>query len=105
MPRKSSKPAASKPDAEEVEIDIAADVEAVDAEPVEDIIVEVVEPGPESPPIPADEQVQRFTLDNPPARIAHLPRRVQKPIILQANLWIARGIEAPDALTRAIGGR
>lgn len=103
MPRKSSKPAASKPDADEITVDIAADVEAVEAEPMEDVIVEVV-PEPEPVLIPADELVRRFSLDTPPARIAHLPRHLQKGIIQRANLWTAQGMEPHEALTKALQG-
>lgn len=84
MPRQSSKP--TVPDAPE-----SVEMNTVDELTPEPIV------------IPADEQVTRFSLDAPPARIAGLPRSQQKPIIMRANVLIATGMDAHEALTEAIG--
>lgn len=52
--------------------------------------------------VPPDEQVTRFTLDRPPARLRGMRRAQQKPIIQRANALIESGMSAHDALTSAL---
>lgn len=60
-------------------------------------------PDPTPPAIPADEQVARFSLDAPPARLARMSRVQQKPLIAQANALIADGLDAHEALSLVLG--
>lgn len=55
MPRKSSKSVETEP-----VVDIAADVEAVNAEPLADVVVEVV---PDAPEVEIPPQLSKFTGD------------------------------------------
>ncbi len=81
-------------------VDVSVDEEAVRLAP--DVEIVYVDAEPEPVAIPADEQVARFTLDNPPARLAALPRHIQKPIIQRANGYIQQGMTAHEALTLAL---
>lgn len=87
MPRKSSKPAASTPDAEEVEVDIAADVEAVDAEPMAE--VEIVEDAPSEP-------------RHVPAKFGRFPHDALIDALAAYDDALARGLSNEHATTTGV---
>lgn len=92
MPRKSSKPAASPVDAEETEevaIDIAADVEAIDAEPMDDVIVEVV----------PDAQSESCYV---PAKFSRFPHEALVDALAAYDDALVRGLPEEHAVTTGV---
>lgn len=87
MPRKSNKPAASIPDAEEPVIDIAADVEAVDAEPVAE--VEIVEVVPSEP-------------RHIPAKFSRFPHEALVDALAAYDDALVRGLPEEHAVTTGV---